>query len=489
MENEVSSQPNDKIAIVCKCHDNENNTFIIIPTSVALGKVDEDLVFHSENDEYHLFPIDRAEFIKNPKLEYFYVYCDSLDNLCKEYNEKDANKVMMQYYTDIASQLNLALVDEDTVKIYHQDYRAISEEIDGKLSKCYKEVPKDKRNSEVHINKKGYLPTEVDLERIDKNDLANHLKRHIFENDSIIDDIATIIAMNYSAKYREEIVSMLSIGKTGCGKTETYRLISEYLGVPFTMFDCSSMSKTGYQGNSIEDLIKAIYQNGKDKPILIPKSIVVLEEIDKIANRGHLISELGVQFELLKFLDGFQYQTTLNRNQGLSQEITVDSTFMTKAALGAFEELFEQKKREAFGMGFNKGTSGAIKISDVDINKYGLSGQLIRRFLLTFLYKDLMKDDLLHILTESESSPLLIKKRRYLREFNTILEYTTDYLEAVVDYAETIKSGASGLKKGVVKSLLKADAAVYDRSLSQDKSVKRLQVTAETFENPCKFTY
>lgn len=488
MATEIKSLPNDKIAIVCKRNNNGNNTYTLVPTTVIIGKTDEDLIFHSENGEYVIPPIDRTEFITDNEREYFYVYCDTIENICAAYSERDVTQAMFKYYMDISSQLNIALVDGDLVNVYHQDYSVISPEIKGQISKHYEEQPKDETPQQVNINTNNNLPTNVDLAHIDKNDLARFLKSHIFENDSIIDDIVTVIAMNYSAKRREEVISMLSIGNTGCGKTETYRLISEYLGVPFTMFDCSNMSATGYQGDSISDLIRNIYNNSREKPELIGKSIVVLEEIDKIASRGHGVTDINVQYELLKFLDGFRYHVNLDKALGVGKDISVDTTFMTKAGLGAFEEMFEKKVKEQFGMGFNSSYSGPIVITDKDINDYGMTKQIIRRFIMTFLYKDLNRDDLKRILTTSKSSPLLIKKERYQRDFNTILEYTEDYVDAIVDYALTIKSGAGGLNKAVTKSLIKADSVVYDRLMGTDKSPKRLLVTAETVLNPCKFT-
>lgn len=485
IENEIISTPNNQIAIICKRFSNENNTYTVIPISVTVGHVDSNLTFHSENGEYHLNPIDRVENITDETQELFYVYSDTIETISQEYKEKDVNKLMMRYYMDIASHINLALVDGDIVKVYHQDYTAISKEISGGINKHYEEKVEDAPN----INYKNHLPTEVDLEHIDKNDLSAYLKRHIFANDSILDNIATVIAMNYSAKKREDIVSTLSIGNTGCGKTETFKLISEYLGVPFTMFDCSSMSKTGFQGNSIEDLIKTIYNNGKDKIALLPKSIVVLEEIDKIANRGHLVSDVGVQYELLKFLDGFKYYINVGKTIATDKEVCIDTTFMTKAALGAFEEMWIKKQKEARRMGFNSEENKPSKITEKDIIDYGIISQLLRRFLLIFQYKDLLREDLRNIILKSESSPLLIKKRRYLEEFNTILEYTEDYIEAILDYTETLQAGAGGLNKAVLKSLIKADGAVYDRLFSKDRSIKKLRVTAETVENPCKFTY
>lgn len=484
MELEVKSTPNDTIVIACKYADIENNMYTLIPTSILIGSLDNKGKFKSEDGKTELLPGSDISNITNKDNNILYIYPKSVEELTKEYQEKDVNKIMLKFYMDVASKLNLALVDGDNVHIYKKDYHTISKDINGGISKHFSEEGK-----QVNINQNNHLPTEVDLEHINRDDLAKYLKSHIFENDSILDDIATVIAMNYSAKDRKEITSMLSIGTTGSGKTETFNLISEYLGVPFTMFDCSNMSKTGYQGNSIEDLIKTIYDNSKDKIELLPKSIVVLEEIDKIAARGHMVSDLGVQYELLKFLDGYKYHITLNKTLGFPQDIIVDTSFMTKAGLGAFEELFAQKKKEAFGMGFNSPTSGRIEITDKDIEKYGLTSQIIRRFFLSFLYKELTHDDLKHIATESLGSPLLIKKRRYIRDFNVILEYTNEYLDALIDYAASLKCGAGALTKAVAKSFIKADAAVYNR-LNEDMSTpKRLLLTGETMENPCKFTY
>ena len=62
------------------------------------------------------------------------------------------------------------------------------------------------------------------------------------------------------------------------------------------------------------------------------KSILVFDEVDKIASRGLDVKDLAVQYLLLKVMDGNSYTFQMEKN---GRSYTLDTSFMTIAALGA----------------------------------------------------------------------------------------------------------------------------------------------------------
>ncbi len=496
MPKKVYSEPNDKIAIICKRYDNQNNTYAITPLEVAVGKLDENGYFNSENGEYHLPCIEHYDSIIDPNVDKFYAFLESYEDLSSKYNIPDVEQVMAKYYIDIASKLLIALVDNGIVRVYDSSYERVSTEIKGAISKRYEEVLEDdipeayENAADKDLSEEAHITTKGNLDLIDNEALERYLKERIIENDEIIEDIVTTIAMNYSSTNPRDVKAMLSIGPTGSGKTETFNLIAEYLGVVLTMFDCTQLTASGYVGKDIDDICRKIYYNSGKNRETAEKSILVLDEFDKIAGRGNDVTDVNVQYELLKFIEGSEYNFELEkRGAANSATATINTSFMTIAGLGAFSEIFEKKKkRNSLGFSSEKEQNDAIEVTQKDLLDYGFIDQLLGRFPLINQYKELDKDSLKKILLTAKNSPLLRKVARYQEQFKTELGWDDDFIAALVDYAIMQKNGARGLNKAIDRAFTKLDRALYTELRHGGPRERKLILTSDIVENPRKFS-
>lgn len=482
MEDNIKSFPNDCVAIICKLNDNKNNTFIIVPEEVSLGKVTEEGYFQSENGEHKLHAVEDFEIY--PDEEKFYCYLTSIENLRVMYPETtETTMLMVRYYQDIAKELNVLLCDKGNIEIFRAPYSNISSHIGGTLSKKFEIDGEQVTSAPAIIDKEKHQ--EKSLTSIDAEDLENYLKERIFENDDILEDIATTIAMNYRAKRKENVESMLSIGPTGSGKTETYKLIAEYLNVPLTIYDCNLLTAGGYVGKDVDDVLKEVVVNSGRDLKKAAKSILVFDEIDKIANRGMEVKDLAVQYLLLKLMDGNSYTFAMEKN---GRQLTLDTSYMTIAGLGAFSDLYAAKEKKG-NLGFSaESKSKQVSLTPEDLIEYGMLAELMGRFYLTHEYKKLDGKDLKRILLDSKTSPLLRKKERYMDEFGYELEWDMEAIDAIIELA--LKKGAGGrsLAKLVAQTFKKIDRELMIREKNGIIiPTKKLVLTSETVYDNKKF--
>ena len=492
MANIGFSAPNDMIAIICTRVDNGNDTFTVIPNSISFGR-EENGLFYPEDNTAPLHNIEDSKALLNKDIESFYLFPRKVEEIQQIYNCTATNMLAICYYTDVKKKVILALNEGGYVQV-------VSDDLDNFMGDIFVEQKEATKGSEVLLPSKQIktYPSiitkpngEMDLTHIDNFAMESYLKERIFENDDILEDICTTIAMNYATNNPDEVESLLSIGPTGSGKTETYKLISQYLGVPLTIFDCTSITSAGYVGKDIDDVLKTVYSNSSGDKQKAEKSILVLDEIDKLAMRGSDVKDEQVQNALLKLLDGHEYSISLEKG---GKSIALDTSFMTKVGLGAFPSIFEEKKKNKNNkIGFNatdnvEEEEEEFEVTTDDFVKFGMLAELIGRFNDPHIYKELDRDSLRRILVESKSSPLVLKLNRYSQVFNTKVEYDDAFIDAIVDIAVKKKTGGRSLKKTINKTFKKCDRELlYMRSQEGDKP-KVLKLTADTVKDNRRFT-
>lgn len=478
MESTVKCNPNNLVAIICELNDNHNNTFVIVPKEIAIGKINKNGYFQTENEEYQVPNV--IDYLSYPTEKVYYSFLISLDELKIKYPDiKEVSILMINYFKEIGSKLNLLVTDEEKTSIFSTSYKNISTQIDGEISKRISSTKTEEKITVILEEE------ETELTNIDNFDLENFLKERIFENDSILEDIATTIAMNYRAQSKDEVESMLSIGPTGSGKTETYRLISEYLNVPLTIYDCNLLTSAGYVGKDIDDVLKEVMINSDKDIKKAEKSILVFDEVDKIASRGLDVKDLAVQYLLLKVMDGNSYTFQMEKN---GRSYTLDTSFMTIAALGAFSELYAIKEKKS-NMGFHSGSNESqVSLTPDDLINYGMLAELMGRFYLTHEYKKLNKDDLRRILLTSKTSPLLRKKERLNREFGYEVSWEDAAIDLIIEDAISKGAGGRSLAKLIAYAFKKIDRELLRREKNQIVTPsKKLILTADTIRDNNNF--
>lgn len=477
----IVNLPNDTVAIICEINDNKNNTYTIIPREVSLGRIDKFNKFITEEDGKTIPSLEDVYELEDDQVNTYYVFPKKVEELKQDYStvSDKLNMMMYCYLRDMASKLNIALKSNDKVYIYSKNYDVISKEIAGELRKHYEEV----------VVPDIVIPNEETKteDRIDQEGLEKFVKERVFKNDSIIEDIVTTFTMNYTATRKEEIESILSIGQTGTGKTSTYEAISEYANIPLTIYDCNLLTSAGYVGNDINDVMREVYLSCNGDPKLASRSILMLDEVDKLAMRGLDVKDAAVQFALLKLLDGYRYSFEKVKN---GPQIVLDSSFMTIAFCGAFPDMYEAKNKEG-SMGFKDTVSSnhndKFEFTTDDLVKFGMLREFIGRVPNIFTYENLTKDDLKRILLHSKNSVLLLKQARYIREFNTFLEFNNAFIDAIVEEAFEKKTGGRGLKNIVSRTFKKLDRELSRDAYRHNLGVKKLSLTQEIVENNTKF--
>jgi endopeptidase Clp ATP-binding regulatory subunit ClpX len=298
--------------------------------------------------------------------------------------------------------------------------------------------------------------------------------------------------------------NILLLGPTGVGKTYLMKNIARLIGVPFVKADATKFSETGYVGSDVEDLVRDLVKVADGNIELAEHGIIFVDEIDKIASEGvsggRDVSGRGVQINLLKLMEETdvnlfsptdmmaQMQAAMEiQRGGKPQRKWVNTRNILFIVSGAFDKLAESiKKRVSKNqMGFgapahqeDEDMSAYLSLAETrDFMKYGFEPEFIGRVPVRVACNALSKEDLAHILTNSEGSIL----RQYQDDFNGYginFDIVPDAIFSIAEAASKEGTGARGLMT-VLEGLFRD----YKFELPST-AIKHFQVTTEMIENP-----
>lgn len=487
MDKIIQNMPNNIVAIICtvKAIDKNNDNYAIIPQEVSFGKIDESNCFIPEGSEDRLIEVSRFEEMPEDEENKFYLYPIEIEELKRKYSDKSTSiELAIAYYTEIRNNINLLYrtknseepTIESVVKRSTEDLKKLNE----KMEQEYHERKMNIKSSE---KKDSY--TDSDLSHIKRRELSTYLKERILKNDSLMDDISTVIVANFRAKNPKLMKNILCVGPTGSGKTETFNLIAKFADIPITTIDCNGLTAEGFVGKGMDDIFKQIYATCGGDMSKAARSILFLDEVDKIASRGDPIKDLDVQQGLLKILEGFNYSFENKRGSG---QLQIDTSFMTKVGSGAFMDLFDKRKVKR-PLGFNSKEEKIEEkvLVDKDIINYGFLPEFVGRFPLIYTYKPLDEDGLKQFLTVSKISPLLQIKERLQEEYGCTIEYDEDFLYEVIQAALLTEAGGRSLSKIIDNSFIKLEGALIDEQDEGHELPKTLKLKKEMVNDPNNF--
>lgn len=287
--------------------------------------------------------------------------------------------------------------------------------------------------------------------------LYKEIKNTIVGQDEQVKKILTTLYQNelINNEYEDNLLGLkkhlLICGPTGTGKTETIRRIADNYDKAIAIVNATSYSETGYVGESVEDMLASLYYAADGDLDVAQEGILVIDEIDKLAEDGGKkshVSRLGVQRSLLKILEGNIMNVNIIDGK-LASVISFDTSKLTVIGLGAFAGIIKPEKKIA--LGFNsvssndKEDANYSKITSKDFVDYGMLPELMGRFTSRVYMHTLKKEDLRNILLFSNESPLILYKE-YFKNLNIEFSYDDDFIDEVAEGAYNLDLGARGLK-------------------------------------------
>lgn len=364
---------------------------------------------------------------------------------------------------------------EGITKICIEDNKVVYYETDRNID--FKELDKAYRKG-IDISNPS---TDKDNSDISYDGLRKYIKERVFGHDEEIDTFAQKLYMNYTALPGEPIDSVLFVGPTGVGKTETVMAACNYLDIPMCETNASNLVPQGYKGTSIEDVILELYEKSGRDIEKASRGIVFLDEYDKLNN-----SELDLKIEVKNILLTFAQGGTFFIDTG-NYSFSFNSSMVSKLYAGVFPKVTDNKKK-VFGFeGMQQSnkkmlTSGEMMRDKIIENKY-LTPEELTRISSILVYNDLTREQKKDVLINCKHGIYAKKRDRLKRQFGIDLCVDEVYLDAILDKA----SGTTGMRS--VNSLFtdylnNAERAVIKGEL---KDYKKLVLTRDTIDNPNNF--
>ncbi|MDP4611920.1 MAG: AAA family ATPase [Opitutales bacterium] len=346
-------------------------------------------------------------------------------------------------------------------------------------------------------------------------EVRDHLNRFVIRQEAAKKVLSVAICDHYNHVRRslsgksDQLVeyskqNILVLGPTGVGKTYLMKNIAKLIGVPFVKADATKFSETGYVGSDVEDLVRDLVKAADGNIELAEHGIIFVDEIDKIASEagmgGRDVSGRGVQINLLKLMEEtevnlFSPTDMLSQMQaameiqrgGQIQRKTINTRNILFIVSGAFDKLaISIKKRIANNeMGFgappqeaDEDMSTYLRFAETtDFTKYGFEPEFIGRVPVRVACNALSKDDLAHILTNSEGS-LLHQYRQDFRGYGIDFNMSAEAILAIAETASKEGTGARGLMT-VLERLFRD----YKFELPST-AIKQFDVTSEMIADP-----
>ena len=225
--------------------------------------------------------------------------------------------------------------------------------------------------------------------------------------------------------------SILLIGPTGSGKTLLANTLSRILQVPFVKVDATSMTKTGYVGDSIQDAVRELYYVSDNNLTKAECGIVLVDEVDKLAGgsansyaSNSVVTGKGVQQELLRPMENSRIDLFSHTNMNSLRELmqggkiedkkisTRNILFLLAGAFDGLEQVILKRLKKQHGGGIGFGDKKNLTEANVsldmlepqDLIEYGLIPELVGRCTYVMPLEKLTAEKLYQVLRYAEGS-------------------------------------------------------------------------------------
>lgn len=277
--------------------------------------------------------------------------------------------------------------------------------------------------------------------------------------------------------------NLLCVGPTGSGKTLAITTLAKMYDLDVLIADMSGYTGTGWKGKDVDQLIKELYIQCKGDKRRTERSIIVMDEIDKLILQNDAKEpSFAAENALLKLMEGTK--VTFEGNSG---DVTIDTTNILFIAAGAFEgiESLIRQRVNTGKLGFQPEKEEFIveqdelmmKVTRADLLKYGMGAQFLGRFADIAVLKKLNVPELTKILLQSKASVVKSLDETLRRSCGIKVIMDEEGAKAVAKLAVMEDTGARGLSQiisPVVNSTL--------FSIGDDQTVNGILLTAQDGE-------
>ena len=307
--------------------------------------------------------------------------------------------------------------------------------------------------------------------------LYNYLRERVIGHEKELKIIATKLIRNTKAIEGEKTKSILVPGPTGTGKTLTFEVASEYMGLPYVFANTADLVPEGIVGTSIQDVFLSLINQCNGDLELAKRAIVVFDEFDKLEVSGLDIKQ-SVKPIFLKILEGTKLNLQEKEGFGYSNYF-FDTCLLNKVFLGAFSECFKEEKH----LGFNNPTESSKLFSKDKMYECGYyDRELITRIPIVVPYYELTLDEMKKTLF-CKSSELLKEINALKRDFNIEVDGIDEFAQGIIELLSKKDTSMRDLNNLIINSFTDIE---YELEDNPDK-FKRLTLNKNTVKDSTDF--
>lgn len=263
---------------------------------------------------------------------------------------------------------------------------------------------------------------------------------------------------------------VLVLGPTGTGKSHLIEALRRAIDVPLVTIDATTLTEVGYHGRDVDQIFDDLLREAGQDLRKAECGIVFVDEFDKLkASFGSErdIRGLGVQYSLLKILDGSVRQISGQRTSRLQTASALESQkFCTHKLLfifaGAFSdhpELLELERVEA-----------------PDLSKLGFLHELAARIPNIICLRGLDSGCLTRALDQVDGE-MLAEYSSMFAEIGCSLEFSTEAKQKISNEVLRMGIGYRGLRAVLDRTLLPLLLNIEQRVKCSARTLTRTRIT------------
>jgi len=384
------------------------------------------------------------------KFKKYYFQCRSNGIICVD---KESNKRYL--YEDDNTIINREItigVAEQLTEIIEGITEQITEQLQKENSE-YDSLVQDHNASEqeITINKTPY-------------EIVTEMKEYLKGQDEAI--IATVTNLYQYLKFKNGAKNnMIIVGPSGVGKTFIFEVLAKILDLPLLIYSVPGLSQSGYVGKSVDEIITQLIASCNGDVKKAEQSIIILDEIDKIATQAGSNTKIGdgaVQNELLKLIEGDKRLVSIG--QGIEkEEVEFDTSKIIFIGTGAFQEIFEETTKKTIGFGVESSPKkNDKKLTPEILAQYGIKREMIGRMPIIIQLRNLEEQDLCDIIMNGKESVLRKAEQLITQECGIQITNLNEMVHKIARDAINKNIGARGIKTTVANLMNKIYYEIFN---------------------------